>query len=44
MFCKHLKYKILKVFYGDYIINSISLPLTTNGTMTISATRALEKL
>ena len=30
--------------YGDYIINSISLPLTTNGTMTISATRALEKL
>lgn len=30
--------------YGDYIINSISLPLTTNGTMSISATRALEKL
>lgn len=30
--------------YGDYMINSISLPLTPNGTMSISATRVLEKL
>lgn len=30
--------------YGDYMINSISLPLTPNGTMSISATRATEKL
>ena len=29
--------------YGDYIINRISLPLDLSGTMTISATRALEK-
>ena len=30
--------------YGDYIISTISIPLTTNGNMSISATRALEKL
>ena len=29
--------------YGDYIINRISLPLDLSGTMTISATRALER-
>lgn len=29
--------------YGDYIINKISLPLDLSGTMTISATRALER-
>lgn len=29
---------------GDYIINTISVPFTPNGTMSISATRALEKL
>lgn len=30
--------------FGDYMINTISLPLAPNGTMSISATRALEKL
>ena len=30
--------------FGDYIINSISLPLDAKGTMSISATRALERL
>ncbi|MDO4974927.1 MAG: hypothetical protein Q4E61_01195 [Alphaproteobacteria bacterium] len=30
--------------YGDYMISTISIPLTTNGNMSISATRALEKL
>lgn len=30
--------------HGDYIINSISLPLVGNGTMTINASRALERL
>lgn len=29
---------------GDYIINSISLPLVGNGTMTINASRALERI
>ena len=29
---------------GDFMINSLSLPLDINGTMTISATRAVEKL
>ena len=29
--------------YGDYMISSISIPLDINGTMSISATRALEK-
>lgn len=29
--------------YGDYVISTISLPLSTNGTMSISATRALER-
>ena len=29
--------------HGDYIINSMSIPLSINGTMTISATKALEK-
>ena len=30
--------------YGDYIIKSISLPLDINGTMSITATRALERI
>ena len=30
--------------YGDYMISSISIPLTAAGTMSISATRALEKI
>ena len=30
--------------FGDYIINSISLPLIGNGTMTINASRALERI
>ena len=30
--------------YGDYIIKSISLPLAPNGTMSISASRALERI
>lgn len=30
--------------YGDYVISRISLPLDINGTMSISATRASEKL
>ena len=30
--------------FGDYMINTISLPLAPNGTMSISAMRALEKL
>lgn len=29
--------------YGDYIIHTISIPLDISGTMTISATRALER-
>lgn len=29
--------------YGDYMISTISIPLTINGTMSISATRALER-
>lgn len=29
--------------YGDYMINTISIPLGVNSTMSISATRALEK-
>ena len=29
---------------GDYMINSISLPLDINGTMTLSCTRALERI
>lgn len=29
---------------GDYVINSLSIPLTVGGTMSISATRAVEKL
>jgi len=29
---------------GDFMINSLSMPLDINGTMTISATRAVEKL
>ena len=29
--------------HGDYLIKSISLPLTTNGTSSISATRCLER-
>lgn len=30
--------------YGDYIIKSISLPLTNDGTMSVSATRATNRL
>ena len=30
--------------YGDYMISSISIPLTASGTMNINATRALEKI
>lgn len=30
--------------YGDYIINTISVPLDVNGTMSISATRAMERI
>lgn len=30
--------------HGDYIISSISIPLSANGTMSISAVRALEKI
>ena len=29
--------------YGDYVISTISIPLAINGTMSISATRALER-
>ena len=30
--------------YGDFMINSLSIPLDISGTMTISATRALERI
>ena len=30
--------------HGDYIINTISLPLSAESTMSISATRALERI
>lgn len=30
--------------YGDYMIKSLSIPLDINGTMSISATRALERI
>jgi len=30
--------------FGDYMISSISIPLDINSTMSISATRALEKI
>ena len=30
--------------YGDYIINSISLPLDAGGTMSVTASRALERI
>ena len=30
--------------YGDYMISSITIPFTVNGTMSISATRALERV
>ena len=30
--------------FGDYMISTISIPLDINGTMSISATRALERL
>lgn len=30
--------------YGDYMISNISIPLDINGTMSISATRALERI
>lgn len=30
--------------FGDFMINSISIPLTINGTMSISATQCVEKL
>ena len=34
----------LSNIYGDYIIRSISLPLTHEGTMSISAVRATNRL
>jgi len=30
--------------YGDYMIKTISLPLDVNGTMTLSCTKALERI
>ena len=30
--------------YGEYMINSISLPLEINGTMSLSCSKALEKI
>jgi len=30
--------------YGDYMINSISLPLGTDGTMSLSCVKALERI
>lgn len=30
--------------YGDYIIKTINLPLDINGTMSLSCTRALERI
>lgn len=30
--------------HGDYIINSLTVPLTANGTMSISASRAIERI
>ena len=30
--------------YGDYVVNNISIPLAPGGTMSISATRALERI
>jgi hypothetical protein len=30
--------------YGDYVVNNISIPLNPSGTMSISATRALERI
>ena len=30
--------------FGDYMIKSISLPLDVNGTMSISCTKALERI
>ena len=30
--------------YGDYMVKSISLPLDINGTMSLSCTRALERI
>lgn len=30
--------------YGDYMINTISIPLDISGTMTLSCTRAMERL
>lgn len=33
----------LSDIYGDYMISSMSIPLDVNGTMSISATRALER-
>ena len=30
--------------YGDYVVNNISIPLSVGGTMSISATRALERI
>jgi len=30
--------------YGDYMIKSFSLPLDVNGTMSLSCTKALERI
>jgi len=30
--------------YGDYMVKSISMPLDINGTMSLSCTRALERI
>ena len=35
---------ILSSIYGDYMIKTISLPLDINGTMSISCTKALERI
>ena len=30
--------------YGDYMLNNFSVPLDINGTMSLSCTRALERI
>ena len=46
---KYTKYEVIEVrdeesdIYGDYMISTISIPLAINGTMSIAATRALER-
>ena len=41
---KHYAKDIINGFSGDYIIKSISLPLDINGTMSLSCTKALERI